>query len=211
MWHLTKTFNFDISLLSSTTIWPVEQFSVSHTCIFFSWNQIVSLSSISHNIYSYKMFSQCDLFCAAKYCDWVFPHSSQLKCFSCEWNILCLLNPKFGDIGLSTLKTLTQCIWLIANDMYQFNRLCHGRFINWHVITKLAFMYSRSMPLSISSKFALACTYVAEELNDVMDKTSVHPQTTLLCKSSITLITLKCNSQMCSVNVIIQIFIECDL
>ena len=38
---------------------------------------------------------------------------------------------QFGDIGLSTLKTLTQCIWLIANDMYQFNRLCHGRFINW--------------------------------------------------------------------------------
>ena len=136
--------------------------------------------------------------------------------FTAEMLFLCVKHfvfgkSQFGDIGLSTLKTLTQCIWLIANDMYQFNRLCHGRFINWHVITKLAFMYSRSMPLSISSKFALACTYVAEELNDVMDKTSVHPQTTLLCKSSITLITLKCNSQMCSVNVIFQIFIECNL
>ena len=161
---------------------------------FFPCNQIVSLSRISHNIYSYMMFSQCDLFCAAKYCDCVFPHSSQLKCFSCEWNILCLLNPKFGDIGLSTLKTLTQCIWLIANDMYQFNRLCHGRFINWPVIPKLAvralaFMYSRNMPLSIPSKFVLVCTYAAEELK----------------------LKLKSNSQMCSVNVIFQIFIECDL
>ena len=54
-------------------------------------------------------------------------------------------------------------------------------------------MYPENMSLEIVLSFPLDWTLVApgKELYLVMLKTSVRPQTTLLCKSSLALITLK--------------------
>ena len=124
-------------------------------------------------------------------------------------HIMCL-----SSLSLVALNTNSDRLFFIFSwlPMYKFYVFCHGRFLNRPLITQvtlrpLALMYLENMSLKISSGFPLEWTLVAtgQELNHVMHKTRVRPQTTFLCKSSLAKITVKSYSWMYSINGIFQI------
>ena len=100
----------------------------------------------------------------------------------------------YGGRGLSTLNANTDRRFFVFSwlPMYKLYVFCHGRFLSRPLITlstlrPLAFMYPENMSLKISPSFPLGWTLVAtgQELNHVMHKTRVRPQTALPCKSSL--------------------------
>ena len=86
------------------------------------------------------------------FCLNVFPHCSQLDCFSIVWNIMSLSTSTLVALYFphSLHLVLKFSKWLFVNTMSKFNVLCHGCFQSRHVMTifplgPLAFKYPENM------------------------------------------------------------------
>ena len=135
---------------------------------------------------------------------YAFSYCSQLNKFSLVWNIMWLsTSPLMPLVCPHSMHILLRgsCIWLIGHAMYKFNRIFHGCFRSRHIMTRLtlgplAFKYPYNIIVLISFSFSLEFAFVAEELS----------WTTPLCKSFLTIITVKRISWMCSINLIFNTF-----